>query len=230
MGARWVFRLAVIAAIAMLAIATLMSVTAPPCNPLPMSTLTAFELARTDTDLQRIFGETGAACRVDLVLQLDRANLIDSVAYIPAYAAFYALVLYALGRRDRMLGWTGVIIVAVCALADWVENYSMFKLSAWPSESAALGSLQFSTEIKWVGLAVATTIAGVMLARRGGFGWAALVPCAAPLVTSLWSLATPDAAGQYLIPGMTIASVMLLAVAIVGSFRNDSSPPRSVIA
>ena len=230
MGARWVFRLAVIAAIAMLAIATLMSVTAPPCNPLPMSTLTAFELARTDTDLQRIFGETGAACRVDLVLQLDRANLIDSVAYIPAYAAFYALVLYALGRRDRMLGWTGVIIVAVCALADWVENYSMFKLSAWPSESAALGSLQFSTEIKWVGLAVATTIAGVMLARRGGFGWAALVPCAAPLVTSLWSLATPDAAGQYLIPGMTIASVMLLAVAVVGSFRNDSSPPRSVIA
>lgn len=230
MGAKWAFRLAVIAAIAMLAIATLMSVAAPPCNPLPMSTLTAFELVRTDADLQRIFGDAGAACRVDLVLQLDHANLIDSVAYIPAYAAFYALVLYALGRRDRVLGWIGVVIVVVCALADWVENYSMFQLSAWPSGAAALGSLQVSTEIKWVGLAVATTIAGVMLARRGGFGWAALVPCTAPLVTSLWSLAAPDAAGQYLIPGMTIASVMLLAVGVVGSFRNESSPPRPVIA
>lgn len=230
MGAKWVFRLAVVAAIAMLAIATLMSVTAPPCNPLPMSTLTAFELARTSADLQRIFGEAGAACRIELVAQLDHANQIDSVAYIPAYTAFYGLVLYALGRRDRALGWTGVIIVVACALADWVENYSMFELTAWTSESAALSSLQVSTQIKWIGLAVATTIAGLMLVRRGGFGWAALIPCAAPLVTSLWSLAAPDAAGQYLIPGMTIASVMLLAVAVVCSFRNDGSPPQPVIA
>ena len=42
--------------------------------------------------------------------------------------------------------------------------------------------------------------------------------------------AAPDAAGQYLIPGMTIASVMLLAVAVVCSFRNDGSPPQPVIA
>lgn len=228
MGAKWAFRLAVIAAIAMLAISALMSVTAPPCNPLPMSTLTAFELVRTDADLQRIFGEAGAACRIDLVTQLDHANLIDSVAYIPAYAAFYALVLYALGRRDRVLGWMGVGVILVCALADWVENYSMFELSARPSESAALGILQLSTSIKWVGLAVGTTIAGLMLARRSRFGWAALIACAAPLGTSIWSLAAPDAAGQYLIPGMTIASLMLLAIAVVGSLRGEGSHPRPV--
>ena len=33
-----------------------------------------------------------------------------------------------------------------------------------------MSSLQVSTQIKWIGLAVATTIAGLMLVRRGGFG------------------------------------------------------------
>ena len=92
MGERTAFGLGAAAAIAMLAIATLMAVTAPSCNPLPMSTLTAFELVRSVADLQRIFGLPGGACRIALVTQLDHANVIDSFGYIPAYTAFYGLV------------------------------------------------------------------------------------------------------------------------------------------
>ena len=210
----------------MLAIATLMAVTAPSCSPLPMSTLTAFELVRSVGDLQRIFGMPGDACRAALATQLDHANMIDSVGYIPAYTAFYGLVVYALGRRDRMIGWIAVAVALGCAVADVVENISMFQLSAAPdAESPWILALMVSTNAKWVGLAVVTTMGGVMLARRGGLGWIALVACAAPLATSLWAVMAPDAAGQFLITGMTIASVMLLAVAVVEAFRRQSGKP-----
>ena len=229
MGARLAFGLGAVAAIAMLAIATLMAVTAPSCSPLPMSTLTAFELVRSVGDLQRIFGMPGDACRAALATQLDHANMIDSVGYIPAYTAFYALVVYALGRRDRMIGWIAVAVALGCAVADVVENISMFQLSAAPdAESPWILALMVSTNAKWVGLAVVTTMGGVMLARRGGLGWIALVACAAPLATSLWAVVAPDAAGQYLITGMTIASVMLLAVAVVEAFRRQSGKPSIV--
>ncbi len=226
MGARTAFGLGAAAAIAMLVTAIFMAVTAPTCSPLPMSTLTAFELVRSVADLHRIFGMPGDACRLALVPELDHANLIDTFGYIPAYTAFFGFVVYALGRRDRTIGWIAVAIALGCAVADVFENISMFQLSATlDAQSPWLMALIISTNAKWVGLAVVTTMAGVMLARRGGFGWAALLLCAAPLATSLWAVAAPDAAGQYLIPGMAIASVMLLLVAIVGAVRKGPTEP-----
>ena len=69
-----------------------------------------------------------------------------------------------------------------------------------------------------------------MLARRGGFGWLALLACAAPLVSSLWALVSPDAAGQYLIPGMTVASVMLLGVDVICAFRREDGVRAAAVA
>jgi hypothetical protein len=219
MSERTAFRLAVLAALAMLGVGVFMGVTAAPCRPLPMSALTAFELVRSVEDLQRIFGVAGDVCRAPITAQLDHANLLDTIAYIPAYAAFYALVLFGLGKRDATLGWTAVTITLICALADWIENAAMFELSAAPDAPADwLPTLIAATNLKWVGLAVATTLGGVMLWRRGGLGWLGLIACAVPLPVSIWALISPDAAGQYLIPGMAVASLMLLAVAVWGSF------------
>lgn len=219
MSEKTAFRLAVLAAVAMLGVAAFMGVTAPPCRPLPMSALTAFELVRSVDDLQRIFGVAGEPCRAPIVAQLDHANLLDAIAYIPAYAAFYALVLFGLGRRDKALGWAGIIIVIVCAAADWIENAAMFQLGAAPDVASDwITVLIVATNLKWVGLAIATTIGGVMLWRRGGLGWLGFIACAVPLPVSVWAVLSPDAAGQYLIPAMAVASVMLLAVAAWGSF------------
>jgi len=224
MSEKLAFRLAVIAAVAMLVIGAQMAVTALPCRELPMSALTAFELARNVDDLQRIFGLAGEACRAPITAQLDHANVIDAVAYIPAYTAFYALVLFGLGRQDGLIGWAGVAIALACAVADWIENAAMFQLSAAPDElSGWLLVLMISTNLKWVGLAVATTLGGVMLWRRGGLGWLGFLACAVPLPVSLWALAAPDAAGRWLVPGMAVASVMLLAVAVWGSFARDAA-------
>lgn len=219
MNATLAFRLSVAAAVIMLAVSAFMKVTAEPCNPLPMSPMVAFELVRSVADLQRIFGMPGDACRVDLVAQLNHANVIDTFAYIPAYTAFFVLVAYALGRADRWLGLGAIACAVVCAAADVVENMGMFALSRAPDVWSAWGmALVAATNVKWVGLAVVTTLCGAMVMRRGRFGWFTQVLCAAPLVTSLWALAQPDAAGQYLLPAMVVASVMLLAVAVMGAF------------
>jgi hypothetical protein len=225
MSARLAFRLAVIAALIMLGVGAWMGVTAPSCRPLPMTAMTAFELARSAGDLLRIFGAPGEACRAPLVAQLDDANVLDAAGYIPAYTAFYALVLFGLGRRDAGLGWAGVSVAIVCAIADWIEDVALFNLSGAPDAPASWLSLLIAfTNVKWVGLAVATTIGGVMLARRGGFGWLGLVACAAPLVSSFWAVISPDAGGQYLVPGMAVASIALLAIAVVGSFAKQAAP------
>ncbi len=223
MSARWAFRLAVVAAVAMLVVATFMAITAPPCNPLPMSTLTAFELVRSAADLQRIFGEAGDACRTTLVPQLDHANVVDTFAYIPAYTAFFVLTAWGLGEKARGPAKPAIYLALACAVADVLENLAMFALSATPDASSPwMMVLIVFTNLKWVGLAVVTMLCGVMLARRGGFGWVALLLCVLPLVPSIWALINPDAAGQYLIPGMVVASVMLLAIDIFGAIRGGT--------
>jgi len=222
MTTKWIFRLAVIAAALMLAVIPFMAITAAPCNPLPMSTLTAFELVRTTAEVQRILGLAGETCRAALASQLDHANVVDTFAYIPAYTAFYSLTALALGVRNRGLGRLTAILAVACAIADVFENIGMFTLSATPDQPTPwLLGLMIATNIKWVGLAVVTTLCGVMIAQRGSAWMIALPICAIPLASSLWAVAAPDAAGQYLLPGMTIASVFLLLVAIWGAIRGD---------
>jgi hypothetical protein len=223
-SAKLAFGLAVIAAIVMLGVSTFMAITASPCNPLPMSTLTAFELVRSAADLTRIFGAAGDPCRAALVPQLDHANVVDTFAYIPAYTAFFALAAWGLGERSRGPRWLALTLALACAIADVLENLAMFALSATPDATSPwMIVLIVFTNLKWVGLAVLTTLCGVMLARHGGIGWIGLFLCAAPLVSSIWAVIDPDAAGQYLIPGMVVASVTLLAVSVLGAVRGGKS-------
>jgi len=231
MQTKWTFRLAVIAAAIMLAVIPFMAITALPCNPLPMSTLTAFELVRTTEEVQRVLGMAGEACRAALAPQLDHANIVDSFAYIPAYTAFYCLTALALGARNRRLGLFTAILALACAIADVFENIGMFTLSASPDAPTPwLMGLFIATNVKWVGLALVTTLCGVMIAHRGALWMIALPICAIPLVSSIWAVAAPDAAGQYLLPGMTIASVFLLLVAIWGAIRGDKPAARPTSA
>lgn len=224
MKARFDYVLALAFAALMVIAAAFMPVSAPPCNPLPMSPMIALELARSADDLHRIFGDSDAVCGVTLAAQLDHANIIDTFAYIPAYAGFFAFVAFALGRRHRLLGSIATVLVIVSAIADVCENIGMFNLSSLPENAQPwLTLLIVSTNIKWIDLAVTTTLCGLMVARRGGLWLAALPVCALPLAPSLWAAADPDAAGQYLLPGMIIASLCLLLIATWGAIKGDTA-------
>lgn len=220
MTSKLAFRFTLLAAIVMLAMGALMGVTAPACGALPMEPLLAFELARTGDDLRRIFGAAGEACRAPLAAQFDHVNLLDSLVYIPAYTSFYIFTLLGIGRR-AMLARIGVALALICAIADEIENQALFRLSAAPDGGSIwLSVLTVATNIKWSGLGVVAMLGGVMLTRRGWWGWLAFVACVAQLGTALWALAAPDAAGTWLLPGATVAALVFLALALWGSFKS----------
>src|SRR4051812_23704458 len=56
----------------------------------------AFELARSEEDLERIFGSPGD-CRERVIARMDSINWIDVLVFIPVYATF--LVSFFLGAR-----------------------------------------------------------------------------------------------------------------------------------
>lgn len=227
----WLFRLAVAGALAMLASIPFLGVAAAPCNPLPMSPMIAFELVRTVEDIQFLLGLPGDACRMALAQQLDHANLVDTFAYIPAYVAFFAFAALGLGARSRMLGRGTALLAVICGVADVAENMGMLALSATPEDPGLwLTVLIVATNVKWVGLGVVTTLCGLMLARRGGM-WRFLAPiCAAPLAIAIWAVAAPQAAGPYLLSGMTIASLPILTACIAGALRRSHGADASVAA
>ena len=128
-------------------------------------------------------------------------------------------------QRITVLGATGSIGTnTLDVIARHPDRFGVFALSAAPDEASPwLMGLIVSTNAKWTGLAIVTTLCGVMLARRGGLGWLALIACAAPLVSSIGALIAPDAMGQYLITGMTAASVVLLGVGAFEAVRRRSA-------
>ncbi len=221
---RWLFRLALLAAVTMLAAVPFMAISAEPCSPTPASALVSFELVRSTEDVQRILGLPGDACRAALAPQLDHANIVDTFAYIPAYMIFYVLVALALGAQGRRLAIFTAALAIACGIADVLENVGMLTLSAAPDAPTPwLAVLIPATNFKWIGLAAVTTLCGFLLSRRGGLWWFALPACAVPLGSSLWAVFDPDAAAQHLLPAMTLASVILLLVAIWGAIRRDKT-------
>jgi hypothetical protein len=227
MSARWAFRLAAISAVAMPVIALFMKVTEKACTT-PMAPLTALQLVRSDRDIERIFGAPGQTCSGDpakLVAELHSANLVDMFAYIPAYMAFFVLLAYALGRRDKVIGWAAIALSIACATADAVENMVQFQMTDAPGEAPpSLMALIIAVHAKWIGLAIVTTLCGVMLARRGGIGWIALATGVAPLATSLWAMAAPEVAGPFLLAGMFVPTTVLAGVALWKSFARENAP------
>jgi hypothetical protein len=219
MTSKWVFWLIVVAAVAMVAVSPFMEITAPRCNQLGMPPLTAFELVRSVADLQRIFGMPGDACRAAMIAQLDHANVLDTFAFIPAYAVFYVLMAWDTGKYHG-LKWPTITLALICAGADVVENAAMFQLSKAPDEASPwLTTLIVATNVKWVGLAVVTALCGLMRARMGKLGRQLFPYTLAPLASSLVALVAPNAAGIFMVPAMMMATLALFYGTLIIAWR-----------
>ncbi len=170
----------------------------PVCGPLKpnYAPIIAFELARSVTDLQAIFGTTPGACRGAIAAHMDTINLIDSLAFIPAYGLF--LIFFFLGRtsKSRALAYAGVSIAVLACLADYAENFALFNLSPNPDSPVWIPLLIGATETKWVALGVAG-LAAIPLLWNGGLGWVALVTGVVGLAAALMTIPASPLIGPY---------------------------------
>jgi hypothetical protein len=108
-----------------------------------------FELARTQADLDAVFGAPGSACRSKLIAALDAVNTIDVRLFIPAYTAFIAFAaLFLSGGKLHPLAWGAIALAVVAAVADYVETLNL--LAYTPELTPTPERLVESSTAAWI--------------------------------------------------------------------------------
>jgi hypothetical protein len=230
LSAQLCYRISVFGALVLLALTMLARLGSPPAGTCSLlaegyEPIVAFELVRSVSDLQVIFGQPDDACRAGITASLDQTNVIDATIFIPAYTLFLAFVLLGLRAGSgaatlaHRLAGLGAAIAMTPALADYVENAALFQLSAAPDVvSVWIPVLIGATNFKWVGLGLVTALGGVVLWTGGGLARSAIGPCSLALVVGVVALVAPGVAGPWLLEAMTVAWLPLLVVALAGAF------------
>jgi hypothetical protein len=223
MTSRTAYRISLVFGLLVLAL-TVLSVTqkAPPvCGDLPKNypTIIAFELSRSVADLHAIFGNAPGACRTAIARQMDLVNTIDSFAFIQIYGLF--LIFFYLGARERRpaLAALAVMITVVACLADHVENFALFHLSADPDHATWIPLLIGATETKWIGLPLAALLSVGLLG--GWLRWVALVLCGIGFAAATTTILTPAAIGPYLSNAIALGWALFLAIDVREAFRRS---------
>jgi len=179
----------------------------------------AFELVRSVADLHAIFGDAPGTCRVAIVRAMDSTNVMDSLLFIQAYGAF--LIFFFLGRRVAAprLATAAILIVVLACVADHLENFALFHLSADPDRSTWISLLIPATETKWVGLGIAALLAIPML--QGLARWLAVIACGAGFLVTLATIPAPAIVGPYLSNAVALGWILFLAIDIRESLRRN---------
>jgi hypothetical protein len=202
----------------------------PACGDLPSNyaPIIAFEMARSVADLQAIFGETPSECRTAITKQLDSVNVIDCLLYIPAYGVFLVFCFLGMRSRNRRLGTAAALVTIAACAADYAENLCLFRLSANPDiESQWLTHLAWTTEIKWVGLGIASAIGAAILWNISGWWRLASIACSFALVAALITIINPAAAGPYLSLAFSGGWIIFFAVNVHESLRKNAANPEN---
>jgi hypothetical protein len=179
----------------------------------------AFEMARSVADLHAIFGDTASTCRDAVVAQVDRVDWADSFFFIPIYTAFIVFFFLGARARDARLGWIGVILALVALGGDYTENSQLFQLSADPDHaSMALAMLPWATAVKWIALALAGGVAGLIFVKAGGIYYVLAAACFIGLVVTVAAIANPHALGSQLSNAISLSWISFLIVDLLESF------------
>lgn len=228
---RTAYRISFAAGLAVLILAIVGSTANPVrvCGELPANyaPIIAFELVRSTSDLENIFGTESGDCRAGIISQMDSINRIDVWIYIPLYGSF--LIFFLLGLRGEQ---PRITLIAACiaggaCIADYFENVFLFRLTSSLGASVtetsevtrAITALFVSTEAKWIGLGVASLLGGYALAKRGGSWRLAIAPCSLGVIAALITIPVPELAGPYLSQALALGWLVFLAIAGRESFR-----------
>jgi hypothetical protein len=228
MHPRAAFRISLAAGLLVLAVTLLSATQEPlrPCGNLPQNyaPIIAFELARSNGDLQAIFG-TQEPCRAKMIERMDAINLVDVLVFIPAYGVFMAFFFLGMRARHAMLGTLGSYVSLVTVLGDYAENACLMSLTpALDPSSAWFALLPWATAVKWLALGAAGAIAAVLYKSN-----IATVLSAASLFVAVSAILSPAQTGPILSLGVGLSWLLYLITAAAAAFRpaaNAAELPR----
>ena len=230
MHPRAAFRISFAAGLLVLAVTLMFGTQDPvhPCGNLPgnYAPIIAFELARSPADLEAIFGSADGEpgdCRSLAVQRVDAINLVDVLAYIPAYGVFMACFFLGMRARHATLGTLGFRVAIVAALGDFAENACLMSLTpALDPTSPWFALLPWATAVKWLGLGVAAAIAAAIYWRSASaraLNIVAGLVCAAAFLSTAAAIAVPAKFGPLVGLGVGLSWLMYLITAAAAAFR-----------
>lgn len=208
---------------------------AQPCGGLAKNyaPIIAFELARSEADLQLIFGLPGD-CREQVIARMDSINWIDVLVFIPVYGTF--LVSFFIGARawNIALADIGVKLAIAAIASDYLENVCLMLLTpALDASSIWLQLLPWATAAKWLALGSVAAIAGfIFIALRprksllpATLATLAALICWIALLVAIAALWQPQRFGPVLSPAVGASWVVFLIVAFTQVLRKSATPP-----
>jgi hypothetical protein len=177
-------------------------------GPLPAGLRTpvlALEIARSQHELETMFGPAGSPARAEWIAQVDRGNAVD-FAFIVVYCAFLIAAARALLGAHPSLARTAIGLALLAGGADALENAHLFMITAHlgGEYSGALSALMASTWTKWLSLAACLAILAPGIHSHGRWGTVTAWIAAGTLPVSI---------GAAALRGMT-AELMLLVISL----------------
>lgn len=161
-----------LAAVATLALAALMSIEGARSHVLPLSELQAlilrFELARSVSEVASLLGTPDSAQGQKLRATLNLINTTD-FAFALAYPLLnVAMVGFVAVRRARALGVVAAALALAMTAGDFLENRALIALaSAATPDPEQVQRLQVATSVKWSALYLCTGVLGAALLGGG---------------------------------------------------------------
>ena len=196
--------------------------------PQGVTTLGAFQMARTPADIEAIFGPPGDRdpCRAFMVAMLDRANNVDLFGFIPTYGAFLAFFLLSMSRLGDVAARVGLVALVAGLGFDVLETVTQLRMTHnLPGSEAALTALAIGSVGKFAALSLVTFCAGLAMIARGGVGSrVAGILCMTGAALSALGLVQASARPLLTI-GNAIAWLVMLVYALVAALRGTRSQP-----
>lgn len=221
--ARTAFRFSLAAGLIVLAL-SIYSILHPGlrCGSLPegYAPIIAFELARTQADLDAVFGVSDVSCRAGMIAQMDATNWVDALLFVPIYGAFLLFFFTGMRERDLRLGNAGIAASWIAIVGDYFENTCLMQLT--PSLDAAsvwFALLPWATGIKWLALGIGCGLGASLFAARQPRNFLLGLLCVPGFLVTVATLIDPGRFGPHLSLGIALGWLAFLVAAAIGSFR-----------
>lgn len=182
----------------------------------------AFEFAGSQSDLEAIFGFFTDPQQVKRLAAMRAGNEQDYL-YMLLYAGFLASGCIALWRELRLRAILAAAVLPVAAaLCDACENWLLFDIQAAFTAgdySPAMASLPYPVAAKFLFLAATNVAIGAAVTQMGR--WWALFGTIAILaaIPTIMAIITPAAFAWALIPSAAGGWLLLLTLAVAGSWK-----------
>lgn len=182
----------------------------------------ALEFAGGQPDLEAIFGFYTDPQQVGRLAAMRAGNEQDYL-YMLLYAGFLGCGCFALWRELRLRPLLAAAALPVtAALCDAYENWLLFDIQAAFTAgdySPAMASLPYPVAAKFLLLAATNVVIGAAATQMGR--WWALFGTLAILaaIPTVMAIITPAAFGWALLPSAAGGWIVLLALAVAGSWR-----------